>query len=425
MRLPTLALLAVSTLAAADEARLALEAKGLADFERVQKALSPPLGDATLCIQSQAALLPITTLPEVSALYYRKGYCTLASAAVTDHASEYAAAAAEFEKAILHWPSRAALTAKKGPPDPLPSGLRVLSAIAALRAGADDAGVEKARGTIATALVSPQCGSPLMAEGLCDSVLRLGRQWLGWIDLRRNQAYAAVRNLVGALPSGWTAWADGRKAFDEGNFREAALQYRRAMDAWEARRQASVVTFLERLGPAADLRAGYADLGAAQLLSGDPKTAAATLTRSIKEDPSDARALFLRARARELSGQPEEALTDYNLASRAAFAAAQDLASGEAHLYRGILLYHRKDYVRAEDEFASALNFEIPGAFRGDAAAWRHLAAVAAGNCAASRNNLEYALASVSPYVPKEEARNRSLACATNSALAPRAKPAN
>src|SRR5262249_55001428 len=169
----------------------------------------------------------------------------------------------------------------------------------------------------------------------------------------------------------------------------------------------------------------FRELGAAQLLAGDPQTAADSLSRAIKEDASDARALFLRARARELAGQPAEAVADYNLASRAAFAASQDLASGDAHLYRGILLYNRKDYSRAENEFASALNFEIPGAFRGDAAAWRHMAAVAAGNCAASRFSLEYALASVSPYFPKEEARKRTAACSTSSASAPRPKPAN
>ena len=105
--------------------------------------------------------------------------------------------------------------------------------------------------------------------------------------------------------------------------------------------------------------------------------------------PSNPHALFLRARAKELAGRKDEALADYNLASRTAFAAAQDLASGEAHLYRGIVLYRRKDYARAEDEFASALNFEMTGALRPDARAWRHLAAVAGGSCGSARAVLE------------------------------------
>ncbi len=143
-----------------------------------------------------------------------------------------------------------------------------------------------------------------MEPGFCDSILRVGKQWLGWIDLRRNEPYAAVRDLTGAAPSGWNAWADGRKAFQERDYGTAAVQFRRAVDAWETRKQASVSTLLERLGPDADLHTGYVELGGAQLLAGDPKTAAVSLTRGIKEDPSDARALFLRARARELSGHP-------------------------------------------------------------------------------------------------------------------------
>ena len=42
---------------------------------------------------------------------------------------------------------------------------------------------------------------------------------------------------------------------------------------------------------------------------------------------------------------------------RAAFAASEDLVSGEAHLYRGILLFRRKDYgraVRIERTFAAS-----------------------------------------------------------------------
>ena len=84
-----------------------------------------------------------------------------------------------------------------------------------------------------------------------------------------------------------------------------------------------------------ELSKAYADLGGAELLAGDEAAAIASLNQSAKEDPSDARSLYLRARAKELSGQMEGALADYNLASRNAFAAAKELASGEAHLYRG------------------------------------------------------------------------------------------
>ena len=152
------------------------------------------------------------------------------------------------------------------------------------------------------------------------------------------------------------------------------------------------------------------DLGGAQILTGAPKVAIATLDRALEASPKG-RAYFLRARAKELAGQSEAALADYNLASRAAFAEAQGLASGEAHLYRGILLYRRKDYVRAEEEFSSALNFDISPALRPDASAWRHLSAVASGSCGASREYLERSFASVSPYFPKAEAKAVAAAC--------------
>jgi hypothetical protein len=141
----------------------------------------------------------------------------------------------------------------------------------------------------------------------------------------------------------------------------------------------------------------------------------------VKADPSNARAIYLRGRARELAGQADAALADYNLASRTAFANATDLASGEAHLYRGILLLRRKDPARAEDEFSSALNFAIPAKMRADAEAWRHMAAVKSGSCTASRGLLEESLARVSPYFPKSEARAALAACsaATSASVGP------
>jgi tetratricopeptide (TPR) repeat protein len=119
----------------------------------------------------------------------------------------------------------------------------------------------------------------------------------------------------------------------------------------------------------------------------------------------------LRARAKELAGQKDAALADYNLASRTAYAAAVDLASGEAHLYHGIVLYRRQDFARAEEEFSSALNFEMTGALLPDARAWRHLAAVAGGSCGAARESLSHALPAVTPYFPRDEARSRAAAC--------------
>jgi tetratricopeptide (TPR) repeat protein len=207
--------------------------------------------------------------------------------------------------------------------------------------------------------------------------------------------------------------AAGRKAFQAGHYADAAARYGESLDIWTRNRGASNASLALRLGPPADIAQLLAELGGAQILSGDPRTAVATLDKAVQASSlaPAARTFFLRARARELSGQPEAALADYNLASRTAYANATELASGEAHLYRGILYYRRKDYARAEDEFSSALNFEIPPALRPDASAWRHLSAVASGSCGASRQYLERSLPAVSPYFPNEEARAVAARC--------------
>ena len=153
--------------------------------------------------------------------------------------------------------------------------------------------------------------------------------------------------------------------------------------------RASGPTFLQALGPRPQYAVALTDWGGAHLLAGDLAGAIVTLDASLQAESANAHALFLRARAKELSGKKDAALADYNLASRTAFAAAQDLASGEAHLYRGIVLFRRKDFARAEEEFASALNFEMTDSLLPDARAWRHLSAVAGGSCGPARQSLE------------------------------------
>jgi tetratricopeptide (TPR) repeat protein len=208
----------------------------------------------------------------------------------------------------------------------------------------------------------------------------------------------------------------GRKAFESGNFAATVVQYNLAIQVWKPLLQSPGTTFLKALAPRPDQASALTERGGAELLAQDTKSAIATLDEAIKADPSDARAIFLRGRARELGGQKEQALGDYNLASRTAFANAKDLVSGEAHLYRGIMLYSRRDFRRAEDEFSSALNFEIPAAIRSDAIAWRRLAAVAGGDCVSAREYLTPSLAAVSPYFPKEEARAMLASCSAAGA---------
>jgi tetratricopeptide (TPR) repeat protein len=392
-----------AALDAADEQLVALMAKASAAFELVQPGSVPDVRHTSACVQAQAALLPVASPDELPAVHFRKGYCTLANAAVTRSADEFSAAAAEFDKAIQSWSAR--ILPKTKTAEPISSGLLVLNSIARLQAGADDAAADLARNQIAAVIANPDCLSTVMPRSFCDAVLRTGREWLGWMALSRNDFVQAGKLFADA--PGWSAWVAGRRAFELGRYTDAAVGYGRAIPLLHP----ATPTLAERLGPPAEKAPELTEYGGALLLAGRSHDAIAALDSAIKIDPAIARAYYLRAQAREAGGDSAAALADYNLASRTAFAHSKDLASGEAHLYRGILFYRRKDYAHAEDEFASALNFEIAPSIRADAVAWRHLAAVAAGACETSRQFLERSLDGASPYFPRQEARAAIAAC--------------
>jgi hypothetical protein len=435
MRLFALFVLVSTPLAAADEVRLTLDLKAQSDFDRVDLSGVARLEDSGACVQSQAAALAVAPPADMALLHYHKGFCLLAGAANTHRAEAYGAAADELEKAIEAWPARIPPGgSKKGPPEPVSSGLRALATIARLEASQDAAGpdvarldaasLERARSELVSTVAPAACSSDLMPAASCLQMVQKGRDWLGWMALQGSDLREAARDFAGST-GGWVDWVAGRQAFAEGSYQPAAERYRAAIARWEADRRESPPNILQSLSPRPDWAEALAGLGGAQLLAGDSAAAIVTLDRAVHEDGSRARPLYLRARAKEAAGDPAGALTDYNLASRTAFAAAQDLASGEAHFYRGIVLYRRKDWTRAEGEFSSALNFQIPAPLHADAEAWRHLAAVAGGSCVASRAYLERSLEAVSPYFPKAEARAVVAACPATSTAGLRGAPAN
>lgn len=371
IRLASLALLAAA-LFAKDDPHLALLRQAQDSFDRVEKAASAQLSDASACVQSQAAMMAVALPAELELLHFHKGFCQLAVAAITRNAAGFADAAAELDQGnagMLAWLARLQV-------DP--------------------------------AAPPPQAPDERAQAGF----RRTERLWLGWIAWRSGDLDRAARRFAGQDETGWPAWAVGLQAFREARYREAATDYTRAIDAWTRARRDPAPALMARLAPPADLPQALTELGGAQLLSGSLADAISTLNSALEAGP-DARAFYYRARARELAGETEASLADYNLAGRAAFASAQELSSGEAHLYRGILLYRRKDFIRAEDEFSSALNLDIPEALRTDASAWRHLSAVAAGFCAVSREYLERSLPAVSPFFPKDEARTLAAGCVT------------
>ena len=415
MKVWILTLVAANALFAVDPQQLALSVKAESEFDRVELAPLPSLSDTGLCVQSQAAMLPVSAPTDGALLYFRRGYCTLAGAALTADSREYEASAADFDRALAAWPARRRKTAKPQPPEPVSSALRILPWIARLHASTDAKVQAAARTEIESALAAPACNSNLLPETVCERVLETGREWLGWMALEDRRLEQAAGYFAGSRDSGWPEWVEGRRRFALGNYAEAAAQQERAVATWKVLWRESGTSLSLRLGPKPDVAVALADLGGSQLLAGDARRAIASLDASLKANPDNPEALYRRARAHDLAGDREAALADYGMAARTAFAGARDLASGEAHLYRGVLLYRRKDFARAEGEFASALNFEIPEALRPDARAWRSLAAVAGGACGAARQTLNERLDAVSPYFPKQEARQAAAACRESS----------
>jgi tetratricopeptide (TPR) repeat protein len=411
-----LTLAAVLALQAADERQLALALQAQADFDRVEAAAVPQPRDTAACIQSQASVLPVAAPEERALILFRKGYCALAGAAIGQDTTQFADAATSFEQALEAWPARAAAASRqKEPPLQVPSGLRVFAAVSRAVSGMDQNAAsgpfDAQQAQLAAAVEHPACESVVMTPESCRAAIQLGNLWLGWIALQRGDTSAASRWFSGARFSGWPQWVEGQEAFGAGDYRNAASRYGEAVEVWRKAERAEALPLIRRLSPRADMAAVPAELGEAQLLAGDPGAAIENLDAAVKADPSKARAIYLRARAKQAAGRADAALADYNLASRTAFAAGAGQSSGEAHLYQGILFYQRKDWPRAEDEFAAALNFDIPAAMKSDAAAWRHLAAVASGSCGASRGYLEQSLAAVSPDFPKDGARSALAAC--------------
>jgi tetratricopeptide (TPR) repeat protein len=404
-----LALLATSLLAA-DDQQTALEQKAKSTFERAVLSAQPQLGETIGCVQAQAALLPVASRDEAPLTYYRKGYCALMAAAVAENTAGFRDASAAFDQAVATWPGRVK-TVKGVAPETGPSVLMVLSGIARLEAGAEDGGT---RDEMVVGVARNTCSVELMTPTACQAVFRTGREWLGWMALRGGDAKEATRYLADQPGSFWMHWVAGEQAFAEGRYVDAAIAYGASIELWRSSQARWRSDWLARLGPQPHLGTALTDLGGARLLAGETAAAISALDAALAADPRNARACYLRARAKEQAGQAEAASADYNLAVRTAFAGAEDLVSGEAHLYRGILMYRRKDYSRAEEEFSSALNADIVADMRADAVAWRHMAAVAGGACNVSRRLLEQSLGAVSPYFPKTDAQALMAACANS-----------
>jgi len=379
---------------AADDNVLALALRAQSDFDRVDLSATTGLPETLACVQSQAMVLPVTRPTEMSLIYYRKGYCELMGATVSKNRAAYRDAAHDFEKSIEAWPERM----KRGQAiPPVSSGLRVLADTAHLLAdGNSDPRVSH---DLDEAVSRPECSGTDMPVSRCQALVSVGELWLGWIAGREGRLADAARWFAPFSDTGWPALISGRQAMTGHQFSQAAAAFQRAADKFAQLPAPGLAT---TIGPRPDRADALFRLGSARFETREYSAAIANLDEAVKLRPENARAVFVRARAREKLGQ--SGIADLELASRTAFANdSVPGAGGQAHLYRGIALYRKKDFGRAEQEFSSALNFDS-GPAREDAVAWRHMAAVAGGACGPSAIMLEQSLDRTSSYFPKDEA---------------------
>ena len=386
----------------ADQTVLTLTIRAQTDFDRVEGEAFPNVEDTTRCAQSQAQLLPLVRPAEVPLVRFRKGYCEILDARFSGNRGEYRQAAQDFAQAMAAWPAQ-------GLAAPMSSGLEVLSAIARLEAGAEP---DEVKPGLADAQARAACPAGVMSERLCGDLLRTGRLWQGWIALQQGDLSGAAAVFAQFPGFAWAAWTAGRQAEAAHRYPEAVESLAKAVEAWGLDQRYPKPGLERILGPRPDVAEATAELGAAQYLAGQFQAAIGTLDAAIKARPDDGRSLFLRGLAREALGESAAALTDYQQASRAAFANPdRPFATGRAHFYRGVWYYRRGAFSQAEDEFSSALNADPGPDLRPDVAAWRQLAAVAGGSCGAAAAELRSAIPSTTARFPRQDAERRLAAC--------------
>ncbi|MGA2539907.1 MAG: hypothetical protein ABSF53_28145, partial [Terracidiphilus sp.] len=165
--------LCLTPLFAADKERLAMLANAQASFDRVSGVASPPLADASACVQTQAAMLSVALPPEESELHYRKGYCQLAVAAITRAPQAFSDAAAEFDlsgASMLAWLARRAGHPTGSATDPA------------------------------------NWGQPDSCPKSCEPLIPVAHLWRGWVALNAGNPYAAEVQFDTQPNSGWTPY---------------------------------------------------------------------------------------------------------------------------------------------------------------------------------------------------------------------------
>lgn len=387
--------------------------KARQDFDKVDLSARPSLQDALVCAQSQTPALAATRSDQHFEIFYRRAYCELFAGIAGGESAQFQAAARDFTQAGAAWPPKSR--------DEIPAGLRVLVWVARLEQGRTAANYPDANRELEAAITGVSwerlCPpSPVMNQAFCKSLVETGRAWLGWLSYRVQNLEGAATVLAPIRQSPWALWVAGRQAQRLDRTPEAADNYAKALAAWAAAEKSPNPDLIAQLGPKPDLAAMYYELGLANFAVTRHDLAITAFDQAVSRAPSNSHAVFVRARAKEALGLDTPALADYKLAAENA-KSSNDLTwpVGEAHYYRGVLLYRKKDYAGAGAEFSSAEGAKLLDIPQADVTAWRGLAEVAGGACQ-SGERLDSSLRVASVRFPKDEADALVMNCRLRAA---------
>lgn len=336
-------------------------------FHKVEASADPGVKEIASCIQAQSAWLRIARPAERPIAHYRMGYCSLRSGVVSGDAAAYEEAerefAASFESLAVKDKARSS-AAFKAP--------RISVSLAAARKEDLD---PKLLAELKAGSERQICANqPVITADFCKTLTDTARLWLGWDAFRKDNLREADVMFLGAPESGWSLWLSGRQALETRQAPDALSLLQKTLARWT---DAGTRGLAELLGPKPELGRLYLDLGLAQYLMGDYAAAINSFDESARQSPRN-HALYARARTKDALGLRQAALADYELLGANAAGEPSESAAG---YYRGIVLFQRKDYKKAELEFASALAAPEGEIRRAEIAGWRNLAATADGKC--------------------------------------------
>jgi TolA-binding protein len=188
--------------------------------------------------------------------------------------------------------------------------------------------------------------------------------------------------------------------------------YEQTLQLWTAAERSRNPDVVTLLGPKLDVSAIHFQLALVEYSRQLYDAAIAQLDACLKDSPKNSYAIFLRARAKDALRLNGPAADDYGLAAQTARENNDSTWNvGQAHYYRGLLLFQNKDFMRAESEFANAQSARLGDIPPQDVTAWKLLAAVSGSNCKLGVDYLETAVDAATSQFPKATAQGILFDC--------------